>query len=171
MNKLLLLLALFVSGLINAQVSTTRINDFRLGEKKYDLEKIIGKTINFSKENGYQTEPANIVYKGIVYELYFNPSYDDNGNQINDFTLHSVRSKDKTLKTISGITVGSTFDELLSKFKDYNIEINDSWDDNGNRTKTNRIFTINDYDAGTYLVFTLKNGKVTEFYVGYNEGC
>ena len=107
----------------------------------------------------------------MVYEVYFNPAYDDNGQQLDEYTLYSVRSKDKTLKTLSGIKVGSTFDELLNKFKDYNIEISDSWDDNGNRTKTERLFTINDYDAGTYLVFTLKNGKVTEFYVSNNEGC
>lgn len=161
-----------ISVISFAQVSTTRINDFRLGEKKSDLERLMGKSINVNfNEYGYMEDPVNIIYKGIVYELYFSPAYDDNGKELNDYTLYSVRSKDKTLKTLSGIKVGSTFDELLSKFKDYNIEISDSWDDDGNRTKNNRIFTINDYDAGTYLVFSLKNGKVTEFYVGYNEGC
>jgi hypothetical protein len=154
-----------------AQVSTTRINDFRLGEKKSDLERLMGKSINVNfNEYGYMENPVNVVYKGVVYELFFSSSYDDNGNELNDYFLYSVRSKDKTLKTLSGIKVGSTFDELLNKFKDYNIEINDSWDDNGNRTKTERLFTINDYDTGTYLVFKLKNGKVTEFFVSNNEG-
>ena len=159
-----------ISAISFAQVSTTRINDFRLGDKISDLEKIIGKPIHLNLEDGYQTSPGYVIHKGVVYEVYFNPAYDDNGQQLDEYTLYSVRSKDKTLKTLSGIKVGSTFDELLNKFKDYNIEISDSWDDNGNRTKTERLFTINDYDAGTYLVFTLKNGKVTEFYVSYNEG-
>ena len=171
MKKLTSLIVIFIATISFAQVSTTRINEFKLGEKKTDLEKIIGKTIDLNLNNGYQEKPLYLVYKGIVYELYFTPSYGDDGAELNEFTLYSVRSKDKTLKTLSGIKTGSTFDELLHKFKDYNIEINDSWNENGSRNKTDRIFTINDYDAGTYLVFTLKNGKVTEFYVGYNEGC
>jgi hypothetical protein len=153
-----------------AQVSTIRMNDFRLGDEISDVEKLIGKTINLNLENGYQSEPGYVIYKGVVYEVYFYPTYDDNG-RVDDLTLYSIRSKDKTLKTTSGIKIGSTFDELLSKFKNYNIEINDSWDDNGIRTKTERLFKINDSDSGTYLLFTLKDEKVIEFYISYNEGC
>jgi len=172
MKKIYSIIALLLTIFSLAQVSTTRINEFKLGEKKSELEKIIGKPIHITlDEYNYPSNPSNVVYKGVVYELYFSPSYDDEGNVSNEYMLNSVRSKDKTLKTLSGIKIGSSFDELINKFKDYNIEINDSWNDNGNRIKTERLFTINDYDAGTYLVFTLKNGKVTEFYVGYNEGC
>lgn len=171
MKKLITLFTILYSSLIFAQVSTTRINDFKVGMKKSELEKIIGKKINLKMPDGYQEEPVNVVYKGIVYEVYFSNSYDDNGNQLAEMQLASVRSKDKSLKTLSGIGFGSTMNELIEKYKDNNIEISDSWDDNGNRTKTTRHFTINDYDAGTYLVMTLKNGKVVEFYVSYNEGC
>ena len=171
MKKLINLFAILFSTLIFAQVSTTRINDFKLGMKKSELEKIIGKSINVKMPDGYQVDAANVVYKGVVYEVYFSNEYDDNGNQLKDMQLSSVKSKDKSLKTLSGIGIGSTLSELIEKYKDNNIEISDSWDYNGNRTKTTRYFNINDYDAGTYLHITLKNGRVTEFYVGYNEGC
>lgn len=171
MKKLISLFTIFCSSLIFAQVSTTRMNDFKIGMNKSEIEKVIGKKINLKMPNGYQEEPANVVYKGIVYEVYFMNSYDDNGNELQDMQLASVKSKDKSLKTLSGIGVGNTLNELIEKYKDHNIEISDSWDDNGNRTKATRHFTINDYDAGTYLVMTLKNGKVVEFYVSYHEGC
>ena len=171
MKKLINLFAILFSTILFAQVSTTRINDFKIGMKKAELEKIIGKKINIKMPEGYQEEPSNVLYKGIVYEVYFANQYDDEGNQLKDMQLVSVKSKDKSLKTLSGIGVGSTLYELIEKYKDNNIEISDSWDDNGNRIKTERHFTINDYDAGTYLFMTLKNGKVVDFYVGYNEGC
>jgi len=139
--------------------------------KKSDIEKIIGKSIQLKLTDGYPSEPSNLVYKGIVYEVNFSKNYDENGNESKDYVVYSVSSKDKTLKTLSGIGIGSTLSELIEKYKDNNIEISDSWVDNGNRTKSIRYFNINDYDAGTYLHMTLKNGHVTEFYVGSQEGC
>jgi len=171
MRKLINLFAILFSTLIFAQVSTTRINDFKIGMKKTDLEKIIGKKINIKLTDGYPTDATNIVYKGIVYEVNFSKAYDDNGNELDEYTIYSVGSKDKSLKTLSGIGIGSSISELIEKYKDNNIEISDSWDDNGNRIKTTRYFNINDYDAGTYLHMTLKNGRVSEFYVGNQEGC
>ena len=171
MKNTINLIALFCSTLIFAQVSTTRINDFKLGMKKSELEKLIGKPINVKFDDDRPPELTNIVFKGIVYELYFMSGYDENGNRLNDMELYSVKSKDKSLKTLSGIGIGSSISELIEKYKDNNIEISDSWDDNGKRTKTTRYFNINDYDAGTYLQMTLKNGRVTDFYVGNQEGC
>lgn len=172
MKKIINLFALLFSTFIFAQVSTTRINDFRLGMKKSELEKIIGKQINIKLEDGYPSGPTHVVYKGVVLEIFFNNSYDDSGNQLNDYTIYSVSSKDKSLKTLSGIGIGNSLDDLIGKYKDNNIEISDSWDENGKRVKTKRYFTINDYDAGTYLMFTLQNGKVIDIYTSYKkEGC
>ena len=165
------LFAILFSSFLFAQVSTTRINDFRLGMKKTELEKIIGKTIQLKLSDGYPIENSHIVHKGIVYEVSFNKHYDDNGNESKDFIIHSVTSRDRSLKTLSGISLGSTFDEVLNKYKNNNISIYDSWDDNGNRDKSGRRFVIDDYDFGSQLMILIKNGKVTEFYISYNEGC
>jgi len=171
MKNYITLFAFVLSTIAFAQVSTTRINDFKIGAKKSEVEKIIGKKINVNLDNGYPTDPANIVYKGVVYEVFFTTAYDEEGNQLNDLQINSVTSRDKSLKTLSGIGVGNSMHNLIEKYKDNNIEVSDSWDENGNRVKTKRYFTINDYDAGTYLMFTLQNDKVVEFHVGYNEGC
>lgn len=167
----LLLFALFSIITLQAQVSTTRINDFRLGMKKSELEKIIGKTITIKLNDGYPIESTHVVHKGVVYEVNFAKAYDDSGNELNDFTIYSVMSKDKTLKTLSGIGIGSSFDEVLNKYKNNNISIYDSWKEDGGRDKSIRNFSINDYDAASQLLLTIKNGNVIEFYVSYNEGC
>lgn len=170
--KIKLLLFTFFSFIsLQAQVSTTRINEFRLGMKKSEIEKIIGKSISIKLNEGYPIEASHMVYKGIVYEVNFTKSYDDKGNELNDFTLYSILSADRTLKTLSGISIGSSFDEVINKYKNNNISIYDSWEEGGSRDKTKRMFSINDYDEGTQLILTIKNGKVTEFYVSYNEGC
>ncbi|HEY4539171.1 MAG TPA: hypothetical protein VIG94_04050 [Faecalibacter sp.] len=166
-----LLLMLFCCIAVNAQVSTTRINEFRLGMKKSELEKIVGKTISVKLNEGYPMETSHVVYKGIVYEVNFSKAYDDNGNELKDFTIYSVTSQDRTLKTLSGISIGSSFDEVLNKYKNNNISIYDSWTENSTRDKSTRLFSINDDEAGTQLILTIKNGRVSEFYVSYNEGC
>ncbi|MBF0596489.1 hypothetical protein [Faecalibacter rhinopitheci] len=172
MKRILSITVFLCSIFAMAQVSTTRLNDFKLGMKKSELEKIIGKKIPLKmNEYGGVDSPSQLVYKGIVYEVNFNSMYDENGNDLKDFSVYTVESNDKTLKTLSGIGIGNSLYDILEKYKDNNIEISDSWDDNGNRTKTQRYFIINDYDAGSFLRITLKNGKVTSFYVGYNEGC
>ena len=171
MKNYITLLAFVLSTLTFAQVSTTRMNDFKIGMKKSDLEKIIDKTIQVKLNEGYPSEASHVVFKGIVYEVYFNKSYDDNGNELKDYTIYSITSRDRTLKTLSGITIGSSFDEVLNKYKNNNISIYDSWNEDSTRDKSTRMFSIDDYDAGTQLVITIKSGKVTEFYVSYKEGC
>ena len=168
--KLLFLTLICCIGL-NAQVSTTRINEFRLGMKKSEIEKLIGKSIQLKMNEGYPSEASHVVYKGIVYEVFFNKAYDDNGNELKDFTIYSVTSQDRTLKTLSGISIGSTFDEVINKYKHNNITIYDYWTEESTKDKKVRIFTINDFDAATQLMLTIKNGKVSEFHVSYNEGC
>ena len=163
---------LFLSVIsLNAQVSTSRMNEIRLEMNKSELEKIIGKSIPLKLNDGSPSGLTHLVFKGVVYELNFTKAYDDSGNAINDFMVYSISSRDRSLKTLSGISIGSSFDEVLNKYKNYNISIRDSWDENGKRVKTTRRFVVEDYDSGTYLMFTIQNGKVIEMSVGHNEGC
>ena len=170
MKNIINLFALLFSTLIFAQVSTTRINEFRLGMKKSEVEKVVGKSIQLKLNGGYPAEASNFVYKGIVYEVFFFKAYDDSGNELNDFVINSIRSRDKTLKTLSGISIGSTFDEVLNLYKNNSISIYNSWNEDGTRDKTTRMFSINDDDARTQLILTLKEGKVIEFFISYFEG-
>lgn len=162
----------FISSIaVNAQVSTTRFNDFKLGMKKSEVEKMIGKNVSLDLNGGYPIGSSQVEHKGIAYEISFSNVYDEQGKELNDFTVYSITSQDRRLKTLSGISIGSSYDEVLKTYKNYNISVNDFWNDDSTRDKTTRLFTISDYETGAQLIITLKNGKVFEFYVSFYEGC
>ncbi|MDH1883825.1 MULTISPECIES: hypothetical protein [Empedobacter] len=170
--KKMFFIAAFVAGIaLQAQVSTTRINDVKLGMKLSELEKLTGQKFKLKlNEYGYPEDDLTIVSKGVTYKVGLTSNGDGNGS--NNLTVYSVKSTDSSLKTLSGIKVGSSLDELLSKYKNLNISIYDGYDDKTDkRTKAFRYFNVEDQDAGSILQFKLVNDKVASFDVMYNEGC
>lgn len=167
------LIAAFVTGIaLQAQVSTTRINDIKLGMKLTELEKLTGQKFKIKlNEYGYPDGDITIVSKGITYKIGLTTNGEE-GAGSSTLTVYTIKSSDSSLKTLSGIKVGSTLDELLSKYKNLNISIYDGYDDKTDkRTKAFRYFNIEDQDTGSTLQFYLVNDKVTSFDVMYNEGC
>lgn len=170
--KKILFIAAFVVGIASqAQVSTTRINDVKLGMKLSELEKLTGQKFKLKlNEYGYPDGDLTIVSKGVTYKVGLTLNGESAGQET--LTIYSIKSSDSTLKTLSGIKIGSSLDELISKYKNLNIEIFDGYDENTEkRTKAFRYFNVEDYDAGTLLQFKLVNDKVVSFDVMYNEGC
>lgn len=171
MKNILFILALIVGITTQAQVSTTRINDIKLGMKLSELEKLTGQKFKLKlNEYGYPDGDLTIVSKGITYKVGLTQNGESNG--VNNLTIYMIKSSDSSLKTLSGIKIGSTLDELLSKYKNLNIEIFDGYDEKTEkRTKAFRYFNIEDYDNASILQFYLVNDKVVSFDVMYNEGC
>lgn len=170
--KKIFIIAAFVVGITSqAQVSTTRINDVKLGMKLSELEKLTGQKFKIKlNEYGYPEGGITVVSKGITYKVELMQSGESNG--VNNLTIYNVKSTDSSLKTLSGIKIGSTLDELVSKYKNLNIQIYDGYDENTEkRTKALRYFNIEDYDSGSLLQFKLVNDKVVSFEIMYNEGC
>ena len=170
--KKIFFIGAFIAGIaLQAQVSTTRINDIKLGMKLTELEKLTGQKFKLKlNEYGYPDGDLTIVSKGITYKVSL--MNDEESTAAQNFKVYTVKSSDSSLKTLSGIKIGSSLDELLSKYKNLNISVYDGYEDeSGNRTKAFRYFNVEDYDAGTMLQFKLVNGKVSSFNVMYNEGC
>lgn len=172
MKKIFFTAALFAGFFLQAQVSTTRINDFKLGMKLGEIEKVTGQKLKLKyNEHGYPDAPYTLVYKGVTYKINFSLNGEE-GALGEKIYAYMIKSSDTSLKTLSGIKVGSTLDELISKYKNLNITIFDGYDDKTDkRTKAFRYFNVEDYDAGTVLQFRLVNDKVTSFELYYNEGC
>ncbi|WP_413532558.1 hypothetical protein [Empedobacter brevis] len=172
MKKIFFITA-FIAGIaLQAQVSTTRINDLKLGMKLSELEKLIGQKLKLKlNEYGYPDGDVKIVSKGITYKVGFTTNGEEGINP-SVFTVYSIKSSDSSLKTLSGIKIGSSLDELINKYKNLNISIYDGYDDKTDkRTKAFRYFNVDDYDNGSMLQFYLVNDKVVSFDVMYNEGC
>lgn len=170
--KKIFFIAAFVAGIaLQAQVSTTRINDVKLGMKLAELEKLTGQKFKLKlNEYGYPDGDLTIVSKGVTYKVGLTTNGENEG--ANSLTVYSVKSSDSSLKTLSGIKVGSSLDELITKYKNLNISIFDGYDEKAEkRTKAFRYFNVEDYDNGSILQFYLVNDKVVSFDVMYNEGC
>ncbi|WP_314241537.1 hypothetical protein [Empedobacter tilapiae] len=171
--KKIFFIAAFVAGIaLQAQVSTTRINDVKLGMKLSELEKLTGQKFKIKlNEYGYPDGDVTIVSKGVTYKVGLTTNGEETGGS-STLTVYSVKSSDSSLKTLSGIKIGSSLDELINKYKNLNISIFDGYDDKTDkRTKAFRYFNVEDYDNGSILQFYLVNDKVVSFDVMYNEGC
>lgn len=172
MKKIFLMAAFLVGLCLQAQVSTTRINDIKLGMKLSELEKVIGQKVKMKlNEYGYPEEPVTVVSKGVTYKVSLTTNGEEGANA-SKLSVYMIKSSDSSLKTLSGIKVGSSLEDLISKYKNLNISIFDGYDDKTDkRTKAFRYFNVEDYDTGSLLQFYIVNDKVVSFEVMYNEGC
>lgn len=172
MKKIFLMAAFLVGLCLQAQVSTTRINDIKLGMKLNELEKVIGQKVKMKlNEYGYPEEPVTVVSKGVTYKVSLTTNGEEGANA-SKLSVYMIKSSDSSLKTLSGIKVGSSLEDLISKYKNLNISIFDGYDDKTDkRTKAFRYFNVEDYDTGSLLQFYIVNDKVVSFEVMYNEGC
>ncbi|WP_313580152.1 hypothetical protein [Chishuiella sp.] len=161
--KINLFLVGFVVSTIfcSAQISTTRMNDFKIGMFPSDLFKLIG---NKAAAIAIDTE-FSIVNKGIEYTLYVGDGYlsGENGGAY----LKSISTKSKNIKTLSGLGIGSTLDDLWNAYSTkYYVFIN-------KEIEGIRSFSIQDEQNGTILTFELINGRVDKIEINsYNpEEC
>lgn len=73
----------------------------------------------------------------------------------NDTYLSSISTTSKNIKTLSGIGIGSTLEDLWKAYSSkYNVFLDKS-------NNNNREFRIDDRENGVILTFSLKNEIVT----------
>lgn len=154
----------------NAQISTTRMNDLKLGMSLSDAEGVVGKPFELSKgENdwGYVT---TISHKGAELKVMFTENR--NENDMVYYSLYQIETTSSNIKTLSKIGVGSSLDDLWKAYKNYSISVWKSWDsDNEKYSDNERVFQLQDNDASTVLYFYLRNDKVYKISLNYFEGC
>lgn len=165
--SILLLTAFF---LLNAQISTTRMNDLKLGMSLTEAETVLGKALELTKgENdwGYVTK---VTHKGAEFSLRFVENQNEGG--MTYYSLNDVETTSTQIKTLSKIGIGSSLDDLWKAYKNYSISIWKGWDENAEAySTTERVFQLQDSDASTVLYFYLKNDKVYKIALNYFEGC
>ena len=179
MRKLLLTIIILIhSGFIfcNTPVpfSIDKIGPFKPGMRKIDVERILHKKINISFSESYISSTVNVIYKNSTLTFEFVNLeaciYPDS------LTLSSIKTKNKAIRTPSGIGIGSSKLDLFNNFSDdYEIFIyqefeKDKVTDNYKRVKNKNIFRVRSYDVDTQLDFILYKNKVTEISLQFNEG-
>lgn len=170
MKNLFILIFVFVSSQIFAQISTTRMDDFRLNMTLPELEKTLGKKVELTKDENQYNYIYKTNHKGNDFEFLFYELTDENGRSyMNLFQISTTSSK---IKTLSKVGVGNTLDELWNVYKNYTISIWNQWDEKTETYhKDNRVFQLYDNDNGNVLYFDIKNNKVVKISLGMNEGC
>lgn len=170
MKKTFTILLFAASLALSAQISTTRMNDLKLGMSLSDVESSLGKPLELTKgENdwGYVTK---ISHKGAEFSVRFIENQNESG--MTYYSLYEVETTSSAVKTLSKVGVGSSLDDLWKAYKNYSISIWKGWDEKSESYSTQeRVFQLQDMDASTVLYFYLKNDKVYKISLNYFEGC
>ncbi len=160
-TKITLLGFFFFSIIGFDQISTMRMYELKIGMRPSEILKLLGnKPVAIADES-----ETNITLKGIDYIIEIRSGYLSKTE--NDTYLSSISTTSKNIKTLSGIGVGSSLDNLWYVYATkYNVLLNKS---NNNY----REFKIDDNENGVILTFYLSNEIVTKIELStYNpEEC
>lgn len=170
MKKISTLLTLGIFSFGIAQISTTRMNEMRLNNTLQQVEKALGQKLEITKTGDDWLFYVKVTDKGADFTLGFLESINESNS--NELVLYEIKTNSSEIKTLSKLGVGSSIDDLWKAYKNYNISVWQMWDEiEDSNSKTDRVFNIQDHDAGTSLYFYLRNNKVYEILIGINEGC
>lgn len=153
-----------------AQISTTRMNEIRIASNLAEVETTLNQKLEISKKQDDWLYKTRVNHKGSEFELGFTEYVDEN-NQTK-IELFEITTESASLKTLSQIGIGNSLEDLWKVYKNYNISVWSTWDESTEKySKTERVFQLNDYDAGTVLYFYLRNDKVYKITLSFFEGC
>lgn len=173
MKKLFLLLGLIMATLSitwaqNFEMSTLKIGPYKLNMSLDEAEKLAGKQLIISSEKNDYNGDNFINYNGETIIIRPSENYYEE-NPTNKYIISSLSTQSPKFKTKSGIGIGSTKEELFQAFKNYAaFYYSDGYDDEGNRNGKEGFFSLSDIDAGTEMMFNLKNNRVTEITINYH---
>lgn len=146
------------------------MNEIRLQSNLADIENALGQKLDLSKKLDEWFYSTKVTHNGSEFLLNFS-EYSDENNQT-QVQLYEISTRSASVKTLSNIGVGSSLDDLWKAYKNYNVSIWRMWDQKTEKySTTDRVFQLNDHDAGTALYFYLRNDKVYEITLSFSEGC
>jgi hypothetical protein len=179
MKKLFFLSGIILVGVLSlhaqdatAVISTMRMGIFKLKSTTTEIEKAMGQKIKVKHKEGYYFDTAKIMYNQAHYILSFIKRYNENATIPEIWELYAVSSANTTLKTKSGIGINNTKAEILSTYDKNDIIIANDWEykEKGNTKDKIQFITLNDYEAGTTLIFKTEDRLVKFMEVRLYEG-
>lgn len=178
--KNIILLLIFICGIIfptlaqenKWSISTTRFGNLTILMKKSEAQSLVNKELNTPSESNDYNGTTTVTYQGETIEITLGEYY-ENDNQQPTMVIHSVATQSPLFHILSGIKIGSTKEELINSYKNYNnFTMFPKWSPQGTIIKNESIFSIQDINNQTILSFTLKNNIVTKIELSiYYEGC
>jgi hypothetical protein len=153
-------------------ISTMRMGIFKLKSTTAEIEKALGQKIKVKHKQDNYMDTAKIMYNQANYILSFTKLYNENTSAPEVWELFAVSSSNTTLKTKSGVGINNTKSEILSTYDKNDMTINNDWEykEKGNAKDKIQFVTLNDYEAGTTLVFKTEDRVVKSMEVRLYEG-
>jgi hypothetical protein len=178
MKKIFTLFVLFLLAISSLQaqdanvISTMRMGIFKLKATITDIEKAMGQKIKVKHKQDNYFDTAKVMYNQANYILSFIKRYNENASAAEVWELYAVSSANTALKTKSAMGINNTKAELLATYDKNDITITNDWEykEKGNAKDKIQFITINDYDAGTTLVFKTEDRVVKSMEVRVYEG-
>jgi hypothetical protein len=172
-----LVIVLLINSNVQAQeatsfISTMRIGIFKLKSTTAEIEKAMGQKIKVKHKEGNYFDTAKIMYNQAHYILSFTKQYNENATAPEVWELYAVSSTNTALKTKSGMGINNTKAEILSTYDKNDMTITNDWEykEKGNTKDKIQFVTLNDYEAGTTLVFKTEDRVVKSIEVRLYEG-
>jgi hypothetical protein len=149
-----------------------RMGIFKLKSTIADIEKAMGQKMKVKHKQDAYLDTAKIMYNQANYMLSFAKRYNENASAPEVWELYAVSSANTALKTKSGMGINNTKAELLSTYDKNDMTINNDWEykEKGNTKDKIQFVTLNDYDAGTTLIFKTEDRVVKLIEVRLYEG-
>lgn len=178
MKKSFVLLVIFLLTILSLQaqdanvISTMRIGIFKLKMTIADVEKAMEQKIKVKHKQDNYFDTVKLMYNQANYTLSFVKRYNEIATAPEVWELYAVSSANTTLKTKSGMGLGNTKTEILSVYDKNDITITNDWayKEKGNAKDKIQFVTLNDYDAGTTLIFKTEDRVVKSIEVRLYEG-
>lgn len=179
MKNLIFTLFVLVSMALSAQkISTTRMGDFQIDMSQSEVEKLIGKPVILKNDENDPAQTwgnyAQFTHQNVSYKAYFYPHEEDD---VISYKINSIETTSSNIKTLSGLGVGSSLDNLWKAYKNYDVCHHKEWvetegGEGYERSKTLSVFTLTDNDNQRVLSFHIKNQKVYKIVISEAyEGC
>jgi hypothetical protein len=153
-------------------ISTMRMGIFKLKSTTAEIEKALEQKIKVKHKQDNYMDTAKIMYNQANYMLSFTKRYNENVSAPEVWELYAVSSANTALKTKSGMGINNSKAEILSTYDKNDITISNDWDykEKGNVKDKIQFITLNDYEAGTTLVFKTEDRVVKSIEVRLYEG-
>lgn len=158
MHKIIFYIIIFLfSALVNAQnISTSTFGSIQINMSFEEVSRLNPNQLAVLETTNEDMPVQDITINGIKYHIVYYK------NLVNKRTeVYSVTSTARTLKTLSGIKIGSSLKDLWNVYKNYDVSIRNSSDNEKGTENATRVFILNDIDNGCYLAFYLSNNLVT----------
>lgn len=174
MRKIMLFLLLALTTGLAAQntdylVTPKGIGQLKLGMKKAELEKVLGKKIqlkNLLEKDGY-SDTIKAKYKNIDVQVYIEKSWVDEDNY--ELVLSGIRTSSPLCKTAGGIGIGTDKLRIVNAYENSTVYIWPEYEDDTytRRSKTKAVISVFSDEEANSLNFYLVNKKVASIEVTY----